>query len=159
MYDLDSQNTLIKIFDSNTGKIAEFITSEINSDMQIKYRSDWTDLILKKKETSELFQFKLEWAQKIIIGIGGNYFRKNGKFITSDKSFTPELYEKKLAEYNTDETSNKPSFEQSIYDPDWFATIKRKRSDLLFKIVDHCFGETNFIIKEEQIPFGATSGH
>lgn len=132
MYELNTERSIIKIFDGQTGKEAAFEAVDVDSDLLIKYQSELIDLMTKKRDTAEIFEFKLKWAQKIITGISGNYFTVDGSPISSDKN-------------------------SENYYPEWFAIIKRKRSDLLLKIVDHKFGSTNFVLKEEQIPFVKSS--
>ena len=128
MYELNSERNLITIFDAQTGKQVQFITNVIETDEHINYRSELIDVISKKKDAGEVYRFKLRWAEKIITGIQGDYFTIEGKPISSDKNV-------------------------ENYFAEWFAIIKRKRPDLLWKIVDHVFGENNIIVKEEQIPF------
>lgn len=164
-YELNTNKNIVKVFDVKTGKVIDVTVLDLGTDEKMKFRSDSLKVTMRSKEASDIDKLKLEWGEKIILGLTKGYFTINDKPISTDPLDTQEkydaaqkIYEEKLKQFTeaTPEERSKltePTFEDAVYYPGWYAVLKSKRPDLIWKIVEHQLGDMSVIIKEEQLPF------
>lgn len=164
-YELNTNKNTVKVFDIKTGEIIDFTVLDLSTDDKMKFRSDSLKVTMRAKDSAEIDKLKLEWGEKIILGLTKGYFTVNDKPISTDTSDTQEKYdaeqkdyEEKLKQFSDaspeEQTKlTKPVFNSAVYYPGWYAVLKSKRPDLIWKIVEHQLGDMSVIIKEEQLPF------
>lgn len=166
-YELNTNKNLVTIFDIKTGQKIDFTVLDLTTDDKMKFRSESLKVQMRAKDSLENDKLKFEWGEKIILGLTKRYFTINDKPVSTDPSDTQDKYDNELKDYNEKlekfEKSSpeekaeltKPVFEGAVYYPGWYAVLKTKRPDLIWKIVEHQLGDLSFVIKEEQLPFVA----